>query len=92
MLFAATIEGLPTGFCRAGHKSHEGSYGGAVDCGRDTVSDFWTAANDANKMDHWRNQLSDRLAKTGQVIGCLRRNAPCEQRRSASFPGSRCHP
>jgi hypothetical protein len=31
--------------------------------GRDTVSDFWTAVDDVSKMDRWRNQLLDRLAK-----------------------------
>ena len=31
--------------------------------GRDTVGDFWTAVDDVSKMDRWRNQLLDRLAK-----------------------------
>ncbi|HET6428191.1 MAG TPA: hypothetical protein VFJ30_07270, partial [Phycisphaerae bacterium] len=31
--------------------------------GRDTVSDFWAAADDATKMDRWRDQLLARLAK-----------------------------
>jgi hypothetical protein len=31
--------------------------------GRDTVSDFWAAVDDAAKLDKWRNRLLDRLAK-----------------------------
>jgi len=31
--------------------------------GRDTVSDFWAAADDASKMDRWRDQLLARLTK-----------------------------
>ena len=31
--------------------------------GRDTVSDFWSAVDDVAKLDKWRKQLLDRLAK-----------------------------
>ena len=31
--------------------------------GRDTVNDFFTAIDDVNKMDRWRNELLDRLVK-----------------------------
>jgi len=36
--------------------------------GRDTVSDFWAAADDASKMDRWRDQLLARPA--GQRVIC----------------------
>ena len=31
--------------------------------GRDTVKDFWAAIDDVNKLDRWRKELLDRLAK-----------------------------
>ena len=34
--------------------------------GRDTVNDFFTAVDDVAKMDRWRNQLLDRLAKAAK--------------------------
>ena len=41
-------------------KEAQGSRGAG---GRDTVDDFWTAVDDVEKMDRWRNALLDRLCR-----------------------------